>query len=271
MSKRGHIDTCAHHLFYIRIREDHRLYLRRAGPGNPQLRYTSRSPRKALEDRPSEAIWTRKRAPPAGRTCVKTVPLPSHYRHRRERQALACVVGWAVSAMNDRHLTLKALKMALKWRCADAGLLHHSDEGSTDASEDYQRMLEAHGITCSMSRRGNCYDDAVMEAFFSSLNSELADHFDSSGEAKMELFDCIELFYITRDAAFDAGPDQSGRIRKTRGTARGSREKLPTTQFSSRLHLLEKRSERTAINLRQPSTESDQAHRSATRIVMSSL
>jgi transposase InsO family protein len=108
------------------------------------------------------------------------------------------VVGWAVSAMNDRHLTLKALHMALKRRCPDAGLVHHSDQGSTYASEDYQRVLDAHGMTCSMSRRGNCYDNAVMEAFFSSLKSELADRFDSGGEAKMELFDYIEVFYNQR-------------------------------------------------------------------------
>jgi putative transposase len=108
------------------------------------------------------------------------------------------IVGWAVSAINDRHLTLKALDMALKRRCPDVGLLHHSDQGCTYASEDYQRMLDAHGITCSMSRRGNCYDNAVMEAFFSSLKSEVADRFPSCGEAKMELFDYIELFYNQR-------------------------------------------------------------------------
>lgn len=88
--------------------------------------------------------------------------------------------------------------MALKRRCPDAGLLHHSDQGCTYASEDYQRMLDAHGITCSMSRRGDCYDNAVMEAFFSSLKSELTDRFDSCGEAKMELFDYIEVFYNQR-------------------------------------------------------------------------
>src|SRR5262249_10081449 len=65
------------------------------------------------------------------------------------------VVGWAISAMNDRHLTLRALEMALKRRCPERGLLHHSDRGSTYASEDYQAVLDAHGITCSMSRRGN--------------------------------------------------------------------------------------------------------------------
>ena len=108
------------------------------------------------------------------------------------------IVGWAVSAVNDRHLTIKALEMALKRRCPDAGLLHHSDQGCTYASEDYQAILDAHGITCSMSRRGNCYDNAVMESFFSTVKSELGDRFDSYGDAKMELFDYIEVFYNQR-------------------------------------------------------------------------
>ena len=108
------------------------------------------------------------------------------------------VVGWAVSAVNDRHLTLKALGMALRRRGPDAGLLHHSDQGCTYASDDYQRMLDASGIACSMSRRGNCYDNAVMESFFSSVKSETADCFASCGEAKMELFDYIEVFYNQR-------------------------------------------------------------------------
>ena len=107
-------------------------------------------------------------------------------------------VGWAISAINDRHLTLRALDAALKRRCPDSGLLHHSDQGSPYASEDYQAVLEAQGITCSMSRRGNCYDNAVMEAFFSSLKFELSDRFESCGEAKMELFDYIEVFYNQR-------------------------------------------------------------------------
>ena len=68
------------------------------------------------------------------------------------------VVGWALSAVNDRHLTIKALEMALKRRCPDFGLLHHSDQGCTYASGDYQDLLDARGIVCSMSRRGNCYD-----------------------------------------------------------------------------------------------------------------
>ncbi len=108
------------------------------------------------------------------------------------------VVGWALSAVNDRHLTIRALEMALKRRVPDPGLLHHSDQGCTYASEDYQRVLVARGITCSMSRRGNCYDNAVMEAFCSSLKAELTDRFPSCGEATMELFDYIEGFYNQR-------------------------------------------------------------------------
>ena len=104
-------------------------------------------------------------------------------------------VGWAVSAVNDRHLTIRALDAAVKLRCPDSGLLHHSDQGSPYASQDYQKSLTLQGITCSMSRRGNCYDNAVMESFFSTVKSELRDRFDSFGEAKMELFDYIEVFY----------------------------------------------------------------------------
>ena len=74
-------------------------------------------------------------------------------------------------------------------------MLQRPIEFTTYASEDYQDVLEAHGITGSMSRRGNCYDNAVMESFFSTVKSELGEHFDSHSEAKMELFDFIEVFY----------------------------------------------------------------------------
>lgn len=108
------------------------------------------------------------------------------------------VVGWAVSAVNDRHLTMKALDMAVKRRCPDGGLLHHSDQGSPYASEDYQAILASHGIICSMSRRGDCYDNAVMEAFFSTVKTELADRFASRGEADRQLFEYLEVFYNQR-------------------------------------------------------------------------
>jgi putative transposase len=105
------------------------------------------------------------------------------------------VVGWALSAINDRHLTLKALEMALRRRCPEIGLLHHSDQGSTYASEDYQLVLAQRGIVCSMSRRGNCYDNAVMESWNSTVKNELGERFESPADAKVKLFDYIEVFY----------------------------------------------------------------------------
>jgi transposase InsO family protein len=108
------------------------------------------------------------------------------------------VVGWAISAVNDRRLTLKALEMAVQRRCPEPGLLHHSDRGCTYTCEDYQTYLAARGITCSMSRRADCYDNAVMESFFATVKKEEADRFPSYGDAKMALFDYIEVFYNQR-------------------------------------------------------------------------
>jgi transposase InsO family protein len=105
------------------------------------------------------------------------------------------IVGWAISASNDRHLAIKALENAIKRRCPGEGLLYHSDQGGPYTSEDYQRALEERGITCSMSRKGNCYDNAAMESWFSTLKQELGEHFESFGSAKAELFDYIEVFY----------------------------------------------------------------------------
>ncbi|MHB1843525.1 MAG: IS3 family transposase [Deltaproteobacteria bacterium] len=105
------------------------------------------------------------------------------------------VVGWALSAVNDRHLTLKALDMALRRRCPGEGLMHHSDRGSPYASDDYQNVLTAHGITCSMSRAGNCLDNAAMESWNSTLKSELGERFEGPADTKAKLFDYIEVFY----------------------------------------------------------------------------
>jgi len=104
-------------------------------------------------------------------------------------------VGWAIGAVNDRHLVQRALDAALRRRGRCDGLLHHSDQGSPYASEDYQRTLKSRGIATSMSRRGNCYDNAVMEPFFSTLKVELGEHFESHRSAKDKLFDYIEVFY----------------------------------------------------------------------------
>jgi transposase InsO family protein len=83
------------------------------------------------------------------------------------------VVGWAVSARLDRHLVLSALDRALTRRHPGAGLLVHSDRGSVYCSQDYQAQLDAAGIVCSMSRRGDCWDNAVVESFFATLKREL--------------------------------------------------------------------------------------------------
>jgi putative transposase len=105
------------------------------------------------------------------------------------------VVGWAVSPSNDRHLAIRALESAIKRRCPEGDLMHHSDRGGPYTSEDYQRVLLNHGITCSMSRKGNCIDNAVMESWFSTLKAELGERFETFGKAKEELFDYIEVFY----------------------------------------------------------------------------
>jgi putative transposase len=105
------------------------------------------------------------------------------------------VVGWAVSAVNDRNLALSALRMALKRRCPGPGLVHHTDQGSPYASEDYQRVLDDNDIVCSMSRRGNCYDNAAVESFFGTFKTELGEDFESPADVKTQAFDYIEIFY----------------------------------------------------------------------------
>ena len=108
------------------------------------------------------------------------------------------IVGWAISAVNDRRLPLKALEMAVQRRCPDPGLLHHSDRGCTYTCEDYQTYLTARGIACSVSRRGHCYDNAVIESFFATVQKQKGERFPSYGDAKMALFDYIEVFYNER-------------------------------------------------------------------------
>jgi putative transposase len=85
------------------------------------------------------------------------------------------VVGWAASRNVDRHLALAALDMALAHRRPTADLVHHSDRGSTYASTEYRRALQARSIECSMSRKGDCWDNAVAESFFASLKREMED------------------------------------------------------------------------------------------------
>ena len=109
-------------------------------------------------------------------------------------------VGWAMSDRITDDLTLDALDMALARRRPPHGLLHHSDRGSQYASGDYQRLLVAQGIVCSMSRRGNCWDNAVAESFFATLKVELVHDaaWATRGEARTDLFDYLERFYNGR-------------------------------------------------------------------------
>jgi len=106
-------------------------------------------------------------------------------------------VGWAMSARITDDLTLDALGMALARRRPPQGLLHHSDRGSQYASGDYRQALAQHGIVCSMSRRGDCWDNAVAESFFATLKVELVHDatWETRATARTELFDYIERFY----------------------------------------------------------------------------
>ena len=106
------------------------------------------------------------------------------------------IVGWSMSRRIDTRLALSALQMAIANRKPASGLLHHSDRGVQYASREYQSVLAEHGMTCSMSRTGNCWDNAVVESFFSSLKTELMDGpFASFDEARSKLFEYLEVFY----------------------------------------------------------------------------
>jgi transposase InsO family protein len=110
------------------------------------------------------------------------------------------IAGWPMSERIDRQLALDALRMALAQRRPPRGLIHHSDRGSQYASEDYQQLLAAHGLRGSMSRRGNCWDNAVAESFFASLKLELGYQvqWPSRAAARTARFEYLELFYNRR-------------------------------------------------------------------------
>jgi transposase InsO family protein len=107
------------------------------------------------------------------------------------------IVGWAMSERIDTVLVLKALAMALLHRCPPGNVLFHSDRGVQYASGDYRQALGQAGLIASMSRRGNCYDNATMESFWSTLKLELIyrRHFETRAQARTQIFDYIETFY----------------------------------------------------------------------------
>jgi len=108
------------------------------------------------------------------------------------------IVGWSMKPEMSAQLVMDALTMALWRRGKPTELLHHSDQGSQYTSEDFQRLLDHHGIACSMSRRGDCWDNAAVESFFASLKKEriyVRPRYLTRDEARADLFDYIEAFY----------------------------------------------------------------------------
>jgi putative transposase len=107
------------------------------------------------------------------------------------------VVGWAMAATEDAVLVELALRMAVARRHPEAGLLHHSDRGTEFTSDRYQAALRELGIEVSMSRTGNCWDNAAMESFFATLTKECLNrmHFQTRQEARSAIFEYIECFY----------------------------------------------------------------------------
>ena len=107
------------------------------------------------------------------------------------------IVGWSVSASLETTVVLDAMQAALVQRKPEPGLLHHSDRGCQYASHAFQELLDGHGITCSMSRRGNCYDNAPTESFFGKLKTEWTNfqNYATHEEAQQHIFEYIELYY----------------------------------------------------------------------------
>ena len=107
------------------------------------------------------------------------------------------VVGWAMADHLRTELALDALTMALRARCPSVGLVHHTDRGGQYTAAAYRGTLAAHGVTCSMSRSGECLDNAMAESFFATLKAEVADtqNWPSRGAARLAIFEWIEVWY----------------------------------------------------------------------------
>jgi len=107
------------------------------------------------------------------------------------------IVGWSMSKSMESRLVVDALEMAVQRELPGEGLVAHSDRGVQYASEHYQELLQKHAITCSMSRKGNCWDNAPMESFFATLKKELVHHetYQTHAQARQSLFEYIEVFY----------------------------------------------------------------------------
>ena len=110
------------------------------------------------------------------------------------------VVGWSMSSRMKAQLVCDALQMAIWRRKPEAGLIHHSDRGSQYASKAFRRLLKAHGIEGSMSRKGDCWDNAVVESFFGSLKQERVhwNHYQTRYEAQQDILEYITMFYNSK-------------------------------------------------------------------------
>ncbi len=110
------------------------------------------------------------------------------------------IVGWSMQPTMTAQLVMDALLMAIFRRGRPKAVLHHSDQGSQYTSENFQRLLDSHGIICSMSRRGNCWDNAAMESFFSTMKTERLSRkqYRNRDELRADVFDYIERFYNPR-------------------------------------------------------------------------
>ena len=107
------------------------------------------------------------------------------------------VVGWSMQQTMTAELVMDALLMAIFRRGRPKAVLHHSDQGSQYTSEDFQKLLDAHGIICSTSRRGNCWDNVAMESFFATLKTERLSRkiYRTRDDLRADVFDYIERFY----------------------------------------------------------------------------
>ena len=107
------------------------------------------------------------------------------------------IVGWSMSSTLHSSIVVDALLMAIDGRCPEVGVIHHSDRGVQYASAEFRAVLKAHGFVQSMSRKGNCYDNAAKESFYHTLKTELVNHerYRTRAEARASVFDYIEAFY----------------------------------------------------------------------------
>ena len=110
------------------------------------------------------------------------------------------IIGWAMKSRMTEELTIDSLNMALNGRKIENDLMHHSDQGSQYASERFRTVIKNHSITSSMSRKGSCYDNAVVESFFKTIKAELAREvrFKTREEGRSAIFEYIEIFYNRR-------------------------------------------------------------------------